>query len=147
MTDPASRGNFGRHRKIAPFEPGATPDIEALRKQSREKAASLNQHVLGYGETAEREWAAAGIAAPDLPAIRRYRLERIAGLLVSELDHATLADAIGEEVRVELDLEAVDMRQQLFGREVDVVHYRPRMNPALKTVIDREAVFVGQARG
>ena len=33
--------------------------------------------MLGYGETAEREWAAAGIAAPDLPAMRKYRLERI----------------------------------------------------------------------
>ena len=51
---------------------------DALREQSRgSKAASLNQHVLGYGETAEREWAAAGIAAPDLPAMRKYRLERI----------------------------------------------------------------------
>ena len=44
---------FGRHRKIAPFEPGASE--EALRRAAREKAASLNQHVLGYGETAERE--------------------------------------------------------------------------------------------
>jgi Xaa-Pro dipeptidase len=65
---------FGRHRKIMPFEPGSEA---ALREQSRKKAASLNQHVLGYGETAEREWAAAGIAAPDLPAMRKYRLERI----------------------------------------------------------------------
>lgn len=65
---------FGRHRKILPFEPGAEVTLQA---QSREKAASLNQHVLGYGETVEREWAAAGIAAPDLPAMRRYRLDRI----------------------------------------------------------------------
>jgi hypothetical protein len=41
------------------------------------QAASLNQHVLGYGAQAEAEWAAAGIAAPDLPAMRKYRLERI----------------------------------------------------------------------
>lgn len=68
-------GNFGRHRKIMPFEPGVS--VDDLRKQAREKAASLSQHVLGYGETAEREWAAAGITAPDLPAMRRYRLERI----------------------------------------------------------------------
>jgi hypothetical protein len=66
---------FGRHRKIAPFDPGASE--AELRRASREKAASLNQHLLGYGETAEREWAAAGIAAPDLAAMRRYRLERI----------------------------------------------------------------------
>ncbi|MGE0499951.1 MAG: M24 family metallopeptidase [Rhizobiaceae bacterium] len=57
-----------------PFEPGG---MEALREQSREKAASLNQHVLGYGEVAEREWAAAGISAPKLPRMRKYRLERI----------------------------------------------------------------------
>jgi len=65
---------FGRHRKIMPFEPGS---VDALRAEARAKAASLNSHVLGYGETAEREWLAAGIAAPDLPAMRKYRLERI----------------------------------------------------------------------
>jgi Xaa-Pro aminopeptidase len=70
----SARFSFGRHRKIAPFVPG---DIETLRRQSREKAASLNSHVLGYGETAEQEWAAAGIPAPDLAAMRKYRLERI----------------------------------------------------------------------
>ena len=48
-----------------------------MRAAAREKAASLNQHVLGYGALAEAEWAAAGIAAPDLPAMRTYRLERI----------------------------------------------------------------------
>ncbi|HEY5817241.1 MAG TPA: Xaa-Pro peptidase family protein [Mesorhizobium sp.] len=57
-----------------PFEPG---EEAALRARSREKAAELNQHVLGYGEPAEKEWAAAGIPAPDLPAMRRYRLVRI----------------------------------------------------------------------
>ncbi|MBN9252242.1 MAG: aminopeptidase P family protein [Mesorhizobium sp.] len=71
------KGKFGRHRKIMPFEPNSADDLEALRRQSREKAAGLNQHVLGYGALAESEWAAAGIAAPDLPAMRRYRLERI----------------------------------------------------------------------
>ncbi len=64
----------GRHRKIAPFEPG---EEAALRAASRLKASALNSHVLGYGDTAEREWAAAGIAAPDLPAMRTYRIERI----------------------------------------------------------------------
>ena len=42
-----------------------------------EKAASLNQHVIGYGELAEREWAALGLDAPDMAAARRYRLTRI----------------------------------------------------------------------
>ena len=50
---------------------------DTLRRAAREKAAALNQHVLGYGAVAEAEWAAAGIAAPDLPAMRKYRLERI----------------------------------------------------------------------
>jgi Xaa-Pro dipeptidase len=70
----APKGRFGRHRKIKPFEPGGA---EALRAEARAKAAALNQHVLGYGEVAEREWAAAGIPAPDLAAMRNYRLERI----------------------------------------------------------------------
>ena len=70
-------GSFGRHRKIMPFEPGQAMDVEALRAEARTKAAALNQHALGYGETAEREWTAAGIEAPDLPAMRKYRLERI----------------------------------------------------------------------
>lgn len=70
----APKAYFGRHRKIMPFEPGP---LEDLRRASREKAAGLNQHVLGYGITVEAEWAAAGIAGPDLPAMRRYRLERI----------------------------------------------------------------------
>lgn len=63
MREEQAKGNFGRHRKIMPFEPDMVGNIEALRA-ARDKAASLNQHVLGYGETAEREWAAAGIAAP-----------------------------------------------------------------------------------
>ncbi|OHV90507.1 M24 family metallopeptidase [Mesorhizobium sp. ORS 3428] len=74
MDSAAPKGGFGRHRKIMPFEPGS---VEALREASREKAAALNQHVLGYGALAEAEWAAAAIAAPDLPAMRQYRLERI----------------------------------------------------------------------
>ncbi len=77
MTDLREKPHFGRHRKIMPFEPALAGDVEALYLQSREKAASLNQHALGYGETAEREWAAAGIAAPDLAAMRGYRLDRI----------------------------------------------------------------------
>jgi len=63
-----------RHRKIAPFRPGEEAE---LRVAGRRKAAALNSHSLGYGALAEAEWAAAGIAAPDLPAMRKYRLERI----------------------------------------------------------------------
>src|SRR5690606_14098896 len=62
-----------------------------LETQARRKAASLNQHALGYGALAEAEWRAAAIPDPDLPAMRCYRLQRIraeltrhdyAGLLV-----------------------------------------------------------------
>ncbi|MFH1796628.1 MAG: M24 family metallopeptidase [Pseudomonadota bacterium] len=74
MTEPGRSSSFGRHRKIAPFLPG---DEAALRAQSRAKAASLNQHVLGYGTLAEAEWTTAGVPAPDLAAMRRYRLDRI----------------------------------------------------------------------
>ncbi|TIX55019.1 MAG: aminopeptidase P family protein, partial [Mesorhizobium sp.] len=60
-----------------PFEPDEEGSIDALRLKSRQKAAELNQHVLGYGALAEAEWHAAGIAAPNLPAMRQYRLDRI----------------------------------------------------------------------
>lgn len=35
------KGKFGRHRKIMPFEPGSADDLEALRRQSREKARGI----------------------------------------------------------------------------------------------------------
>ena len=76
MADRIASGNFGRHRKIMPFEPGNV-DEAALRLASRLKAAGLNQHVLGYGALAQDEWRRAGIADPDLGAMRRYRLARI----------------------------------------------------------------------
>jgi Xaa-Pro dipeptidase len=76
-----SGGNFGRHRKIMPFVPDGllppTDEMAQFEQQAREKAASLNQHVLGFGAIAEAEWRAAGIADPDLPRMRRYRLDRI----------------------------------------------------------------------
>lgn len=66
-------------RKIAPYRPaeGERYADGDLRAASRAKAAALNQHVLGYGAVAEREWARAGIAAPDLAAMRHYRLDRV----------------------------------------------------------------------
>lgn len=78
---------FGTHRrKIAPFASGDAPwtkeEYERLIAESRAKAASQNQHMLGYGELAENEWKEAGIADPDLAAMRRYRKERIVEQLV-----------------------------------------------------------------
>ena len=71
----------GRRRKIAPFEipehPGASAERAALDLYAMEKAASLNQHVIGYGALAEGEWAALGLDAPDMGVARRYRLGRI----------------------------------------------------------------------
>ncbi|MFI0849650.1 M24 family metallopeptidase [Mesorhizobium sp. IMUNJ 23232] len=63
-----------KRRKIAPFLPGEEASLRAV---ARQKAAALNQHVLGYGALAESEWLAAGIPAPNLPAVRKYRLERV----------------------------------------------------------------------
>jgi Xaa-Pro aminopeptidase len=71
----------GRRRKIAPFSlpdhPGESAGRNALTRYAMEKAASLNQHVIGYGDLAESEWAALGLDAPDMDVARRYRLERI----------------------------------------------------------------------
>jgi hypothetical protein len=76
----------GRRRKIAPFElpehPGEGATSQAFDHYAMEKAASLNQHVIGYGALAESEWTALGLDAPDMPAARRYRLARIRAELV-----------------------------------------------------------------
>ena len=78
---PTSAPFPGRRRKIAPFEipehPGEAASAEALTAFAFEKAASLNQHVIGYGDLAEQEWAALGLDAPDMQAARRWRLTRI----------------------------------------------------------------------
>lgn len=70
----------GARRKIAPFQlpehPGDT-DEDALAEYSAAKAASLNQHVIGYGDLAEKEWAQLGLEEPDLPRMRHYRLDRV----------------------------------------------------------------------
>lgn len=78
---PSTPFPFAGRRKIAPFHlsenPGPNAAEEELRRFADEKAAGLNQHVIGYGDLAEGEWAALDLAAPDLDAMRRYRLERI----------------------------------------------------------------------
>ena len=89
----------GRRRKIAPFalpeHPGENASREALTIYSMEKAASLNQHVIGYGALAEGEWAALGLDAPDMHAARRYRLTRIrAELLKRDLGGILLYDPL-----------------------------------------------------
>lgn len=73
---------FSRNRrKIAPFvppeHPGASAAPAELERYAAEKAASLNQHVIGYGALAEGEWQALGLDAPDMDVARRHRLERI----------------------------------------------------------------------
>ena len=78
---PAAAPFSRNRRKIAPFvlpeHPGESAGAAELERYAAEKAASLNQHVIGYGELAEREWRALGLAAPDMGVARRHRLERI----------------------------------------------------------------------
>jgi Xaa-Pro dipeptidase len=93
------RLNTRRRRKIAPFIPDAAPlppeNIQELAAQSRQKAADLNQHALGYGVLAEKEWEAAAIPAPDLAAMRQYRKNRIVQELVArELDGIIIYDPV-----------------------------------------------------
>jgi len=60
----------GKHRsKIGALQ---NPSAETI-----EYAKSLNLHNLGPGELAVGEWEAAGLPLPDMPYIRRYRLERL----------------------------------------------------------------------
>lgn len=87
--------HFGRHRRkimpsVLPDPPGDTASYEALAAYATEKAVALNRHVLGYGALAESEWDALGLVAPDLEAIRTYRLKRIR----SQLERLDLSAAI-----------------------------------------------------
>ena len=42
-----------------------------------DEAGKLNRYIIGYGEAVEAGWTARGLDAPDLPAIQRYRVERM----------------------------------------------------------------------
>lgn len=54
-----------------------------------------NRHVLGPSPAVLAEWADAGLALPDLPAIRRYRLARVREHLVAnDLDAVLLHDPL-----------------------------------------------------
>lgn len=83
MEEPDPDRRLARHRrKIMPFEQAGAANAHFEKRaeherRSREKAASLNQHVLGHGTLVEAEWCEAGIPDPDLGSMRRYRLERI----------------------------------------------------------------------
>jgi len=88
-----------QRRKIRPFEipqhPGDQASRDALDTYAAEKAASLNQHVIGYGGLAEGEWAALGLEAPDMDAARRFRLTRIRDQLrIRELAGVVLYDPL-----------------------------------------------------
>ena len=64
--------------------------IGALQKPSKdtiEYAKTLNWHMLGPGDLAIGEWQAAGLALPELPIIRRYRLSQVRKQL-RRLDYA-----------------------------------------------------------
>lgn len=71
-----------RTRAIGPHRTRPVPAIDS--------ATELNMHTLGPGEPALTEWHAAGLALPDLPAMRQYRLERIR----QQLRHADLAGIV-----------------------------------------------------
>ncbi|EEE43511.1 M24 family metallopeptidase [Roseibium alexandrii] len=92
--------HFGRHRRkimpaVLPDHPGDAAGYEALSAYATEKASALNRHVLGYGELAETEWSALALAAPDLDAVREYRLQRIRQQLQSfGLSAAILCDPL-----------------------------------------------------
>lgn len=86
-------------RKIRPYDlpehPGFAAGHGALRDWSRAKSSALNQYVIGFGALAEDEWAAAGLAAPDLQRMRAYRIERImAELNANDLGGVVLYDPL-----------------------------------------------------
>lgn len=101
----------GKRRKIAPYAPPEHPGQAAafadLTRYSAEKAASLNQHVIGYGALAEGEWAALGLAAPDMATARKFRLQRIR----AELSQRDLAGiVVYDPLNVRYATDSTDMQ-------------------------------------
>ncbi len=97
--DPTGPLFKSRARKIAPFvlpdHPGPSADAGALEAYARDKAGFLSQYRLGFGALAENEWAAAGLDAPDMDALRAYRVGRVRDELARRgLDGALLYDPL-----------------------------------------------------
>jgi Xaa-Pro aminopeptidase len=94
LAEPPSPPFKSRTRKIAPFappdHPGPMADAEALEAYARDKAGFLSQYRLGFGDLAEGEWAAARLDAPDMDALRTYRIGRVR----TELRRRGLAGAL-----------------------------------------------------
>ncbi|HJN40290.1 MAG TPA: hypothetical protein QGH28_08945 [Chloroflexota bacterium] len=65
--------------------PGVRERIRAKFDDPLVQRAATEGHrvILGPGEPALSEWAAAGLTLPDLDAMQRYRLDRIRGQLVA----------------------------------------------------------------
>ncbi|AZO75594.1 hypothetical protein [Mesorhizobium sp. M1D.F.Ca.ET.043.01.1.1] len=79
MTDSSKNPPFSasKRRKIMPFDAVRAGNDHIDSSGQREKAARLNQHRLGCGAMVEAEWRASAIREPNLPKMRRYRLDRI----------------------------------------------------------------------
>ena len=54
-------------------------DLSLAEREARQmdEAGKLNRYIIGYGEAVEADWNARGLDAPDLPAMQRYRVERV----------------------------------------------------------------------
>lgn len=74
------------------------PKIDPTRKVGTKPDGTPNDNnrvEIGPTDLAFREWAEAGLDCPDLPAMRRYRLDRIvAGLQARDLDAVLLFDPL-----------------------------------------------------
>ena len=76
----------GSEDGIHPVSVGRIGPQQAISEETK-RATALNWHSLGPGELALSDFAEAGVALPDLDAIREYRLKRVQQKLI-EFDYA-----------------------------------------------------------
>ena len=73
------------HRPAYPRSPdsgstgaaGSALSLDERAARQMEEAGKLNRYLIGYGDAVEADWTARGLEAPDLPAMQRYRVERV----------------------------------------------------------------------
>ena len=89
-----------RPPSLRPPDPGSAGCDNTLSLADRdarqmEEAGRLNRYIVGYGEAVEADWIARGLDAPDLPALQRYRVERVrAGMSEADVAGMLLFDPL-----------------------------------------------------
>ena len=85
-----ARPPYPRRPGTGPAGGGDALSLADRDARQMEEAGKLNRYIVGYGEAVEADWTARGLEPPDLPALQRYRVER----LRAEMRRANIAGMV-----------------------------------------------------